>query len=108
MSQKFTVNAVVSVLRNGFRGSRVESRTGRPAVVPPSALTDRRWTEPTALTAPDQRIEDAAQDVATGDVLDRADALCAWTHAQFEYRFGVTDVRTTAALIQFAIREHLV
>ena len=77
--------------------SRVESRTGRPAVVPSSALTDRRWTEPTALTAPDQRIEDAAHDVATGDVLDRADALCTWTHAQFDYRFGVTDVRTTAA-----------
>ena len=77
--------------------SRVESRPERPSIVPPSALTDRRWREPTSLTAADGRIEGGREVSKGDDVLARADEICHWTHAQFTYRFGVTGVRTTAA-----------
>jgi transglutaminase-like putative cysteine protease len=59
--------------------------------------SDRRWLEPTGLTAADARIEDAARHLAGGSPLDVAEGLCGWTHDAFTYGFGSTDVQTPAS-----------
>ena len=69
-----------------------------PAVLPGSALADRRYTRPTALTAPDRAIATVARELSAGaqGALDLADRISGWVHRHMHYSFGHTGVRTTA------------
>jgi transglutaminase-like putative cysteine protease len=60
------------------------------AAAPHRMRPDRRYLEPTTLTAPDAAI------AALAPTADPA-AICARVHAAFTYEWGITGVRTTAA-----------
>lgn len=81
---------------------RVELERGlrsAPAWLPASALGDRRYLEPSPLTAPSPALLDAARELGCGDhpALELAGRIARWVRAAMRYSFYATDVRTTAA-----------
>ena len=66
----------------------------RPTASAGAAATLRR---PTALTAADARIAEAAADLGGGDALTVAERISSWTSSSLRYEWGITSVRTTAA-----------
>lgn len=58
------------------------------------------YRQPTALTAPDERLYSVAQEIAwrTTDQLERAEQAHEWASAAIVYQVGVTGVRTPAAM----------
>jgi transglutaminase-like putative cysteine protease len=70
-----------------------------PHRVPAPALTDPRLRAPSPLTRPDHRLASGAPEMGRGATEPMAVAarINRWGHATRRYRFGATDVRTTAA-----------
>jgi transglutaminase-like putative cysteine protease len=58
------------------------------------------YLRPTALTAPDKRLIDAALEIAhaSADASERAERAHAWTATAIAYQFGVTGYSTPAAM----------
>jgi transglutaminase-like putative cysteine protease len=81
---------------------RVErGRAGPPAPSPDDVAAWRaRCLQPTALTAPDARLRAAARRAAAGATTARARAERAheWAAGAIGYQYGLTDVRTPAAM----------
>ncbi len=77
----------------------VERRAAEPNRLADGWLADGYLLEPSRLTAADDRIRRAAEDLAgSADWgLPLADAINDWVYQSMTYRFGVTGVRTTAA-----------
>ncbi|HET7421810.1 MAG TPA: transglutaminase family protein [Candidatus Dormibacteraeota bacterium] len=77
----------------------VERRAAQPHRIPDGWLADRYLLEPSPLTAADDRILQAADDLAeSGDWgLPLADRINDWVYQSLTYRHDVTGVRTTAA-----------
>ena len=72
-------------------------------VTPPVWRNDAERLEylrPTALTAPDKRILDAALTIAhaSADARERAERASAWTATSITYQFGITGYSTPAAM----------
>lgn len=59
-----------------------------------------RYLQPTALTAPDRRLLDAAHEIvrAAGDPRDRAERAHNWASGSITYQYGVTGYTTPAAM----------
>ena len=81
---------------------RVE-RTVRSAVAPPpwrNATERLAFLRPTALTAPDRRLLDAAFEIAqsSADARERAERAHAWTATSIAYQYGITGYSTPAAM----------
>jgi transglutaminase-like putative cysteine protease len=82
---------------------RLERRSAPLTFEPPPWRTDAErlgYLRPTALTAPDKRLLDAALDIArtAGDADERAELAHLWTAKAIVYRFGVTGYSTPAAM----------
>jgi transglutaminase-like putative cysteine protease len=82
---------------------RLERSAGSTTpVAPPWRTADERlaYLRPTALTAPDKRLLDAALDIAhrASDAAERAELAHLWTAAAITYQFGVTGYSTPAAM----------
>ncbi|HYM65774.1 MAG TPA: transglutaminase family protein [Patescibacteria group bacterium] len=77
----------------------VERSVGEPNRLPGSALEGGYLLDPSALTAADERITDAASRFAAESEwgLPLADRINDWVYQSMTYRYGVTGVRTTAA-----------
>ena len=77
----------------------VERRAAQPHRIPDGWLADRYLLEPSALTAADDRILRAADDLAeSGELgLPLADRINDWVYQSLTYRHEVTGVHTTAA-----------
>jgi len=77
----------------------VERRAAEPHRVADGWLADGYLLEPSPLTAADDRIQRAADDLAesAGWGLPLADRINDWVYQSLTYRYGVTGVRTTAA-----------
>jgi len=58
------------------------------------------YLRPTALTAPDKRLIDAALEIAraSADASERAERAHAWTATAITYQFGITGYSTPAAM----------
>ncbi|MBI3968236.1 MAG: transglutaminase family protein [Chloroflexi bacterium] len=82
------------VARRSSSGPAAQSRS---ALHPPFW---RDYLEPTALTAPDDRLHAVAQEIAasTADPRARAERAHDWAAGAIAYQFGVTGVQTPAAL----------
>jgi transglutaminase-like putative cysteine protease len=82
----------------------VERYAHDPAPVVPVLLTRprllRAYREPTALTAPDDRLRAAASAIAglTADPRERAELAHDWAADAISYQFGITGVQTPAAM----------
>jgi len=82
----------------------VERLTHDPAPVISRRLADPRllaaYRQPTALTAPDARLQAAADAIAseTTDPHGRAERALDWAADAITYEFGITGVRTPAAM----------
>jgi transglutaminase-like putative cysteine protease len=59
-----------------------------------------RYLRPTALTAPDQRLRDAAQEIfrSSDDPHERAERAHNWASGSITYQYGVTGYTTPAAM----------
>lgn len=83
-----------------FRLERTAAGDG--ADVPPWRSDRERlsYLRPTALTAPDKRLIDAALDIARAaeNVTERAELAHQWAAKSIAYRFGVTGYSTPAAM----------
>ena len=68
-------------------------------VLPPTALDDPQWLEPTPLTTPDERLRTWAETLRRPRErpVETAERLCDAVHDALTYRFGVTGYRTSAA-----------
>lgn len=79
---------------------RVERRAGSGSSWRPSARTIRALLQPTALTAPDDRLEAAATEIAarTNAPHERAELAHDWAARALVYKPGVTGVQTPAAM----------
>jgi len=77
----------------------VERRAAEPHRLADGWLADGYLLEPSPLTAADDRIQRAADDLAAsaGWGLPLADRINDWVYQSLTYRYGVTGVRTTAA-----------
>ncbi len=77
-----------------FRVERVAGRTGGDAPDPAP------YTQPTALTAPDERLREAANLLRglTRDPRERVERAMSWTADALVYRFGITGYQTPAAM----------
>ena len=77
----------------------VERRASEPNVLPGGWPPDEWLLDPTPLTAPDERIQAAAEELAAGAEygLPLADRINDWVYGSLTYRHEVTGVRTTAA-----------
>jgi len=77
----------------------VERRASEPHRLADGWLADGYLLEPSPLTAADDRIQRAADDLAqaAGWGLPLADRINDWVYQSLTYRYGVTGVRTTAA-----------
>ncbi|HEX9495478.1 MAG TPA: transglutaminase family protein [Candidatus Limnocylindria bacterium] len=73
-----------------------------PAEAPPWRSDTERlaYLRPTALTAPDKHVLDAALDIArrASDVAERAELALEWTSKAITYQFGITGYSTPAAM----------
>jgi transglutaminase-like putative cysteine protease len=74
----------------------------RPHILPRTALSDRRYLEPSALTQPEGALHEVAATLATEDQVrqqpaDLARRINDWVHRTLRYSHGVTDIHTTAA-----------
>lgn len=81
---------------------RVERSAGSTTSGTPWRTAGERlaYLRPTALTAPDRRLLDAALDIAhrAADAAERAELAHLWTAAAIAYQFGVTGYSTPAAM----------
>ena len=82
---------------------RLERKATDGGPEPPPWRTDAErlaYLRPTALTAPDKRVLDAALAIAhhAADVAERADLAHLWTAKAITYQFGVTGYSTPAAM----------
>jgi len=77
----------------------VERFASEPNILPGGWPADDWLVEPSALTGADERIQDAARELAAGADwgLPLADHINDWVYKSMTYRHGVTGVRTTAA-----------
>src|SRR5438309_10529436 len=77
----------------------VERSAAEPNRLADGWLAEGYLLEPSALTAADDAIMRAADDLATASEwgLPRADRINDWVYQSMTYRYGVTGVRTTAA-----------
>jgi len=77
----------------------VERRAAEPHRLADGWLADGYLLEPSPLTAADDRIERAADELAqaAGWGLPLADRINDWVYQSLTYRYGATGVRTTAA-----------
>ena len=77
----------------------VERRAAQPHRIPDGWLSDRYLLEASSLTAADDRMLRAADDLAesAGWGLALADSINDWVYQSMTYRHEVTGVRTTAA-----------
>ena len=77
----------------------VERRAAEPNRIPDGWLADGYLLEPSRLTAPDDRIMRAADDLAESAEwgLPLADRINDWVYQSMTYRHGATGVKTTAA-----------
>ncbi len=77
----------------------VERHAAEPNRLPDGGLADGYLTEPSPLTAPDDRIRRSAELLAgsTDWGLPLADSINDWVYQSMTYQHGVTGVRTTAA-----------
>ena len=77
----------------------VERRAAEPNRLPDGWLSDGYLLEPSRLTAPDDRIMCAADDLAGSAEwgLPLADRINDWVYQSMTYRHGATGVKTTAA-----------
>jgi transglutaminase-like putative cysteine protease len=77
----------------------VERHAAEPNRLPDGWLTESYLLEPTALTAADERIREAAAELADSAEwgLQLADSINDWVYQSMTYQHGVTGVRTTAA-----------
>jgi len=77
----------------------VERRAAEPNRLPDGWLADGYLLEPSRLTAADDRIMQAADDLAESAEwgLPLADRINDWVYQSMTYRHGATGVRTTAA-----------
>lgn len=73
--------------------------TSDPAIISAHTYCNPAFSEPSALTQPDDALRAAAAELAIGDAAPEALAarINAWVHAQLTYEHGITGVRTTAA-----------
>lgn len=74
----------------------------RPHILPHTALSDPRYLEPSALTQPDDALQEVATTLAAGHQVrqqpaDLARRINDWVHHTLRYSHGVTDIHTTAA-----------
>lgn len=71
--------------------------SGSPPTVAPAELD--LFSHPTRLTAPDERMEEVARDLAAGDggPAGFAERACEWVYTAMRYGSGVTSVGTAAA-----------
>jgi transglutaminase-like putative cysteine protease len=88
IEEEISFRAVIAVTRSA------ESRSPRL-----SASQVALYRAPTALTAPDPRLEETAGQLRrlSPDGLPLAHAINEWVHAAMRYEYGVTHVGTTAA-----------
>lgn len=82
---------------------RLERRSAAVMLEPPPWRTDAErlaYLRPSALTAPDQRLTDAALEIArrSADADERAELAHLWTAKAIAYQFGVTGYSTPAAM----------
>lgn len=81
---------------------RLERSVPAPPEQPPWRNDAERldYLRPTALTAPDKRLIDAALGIAhaSADASERAERAHAWTAASIAYQYGVTGFSTPAAM----------
>ena len=77
----------------------LERRAAQPNRLPDGWLADGYLLEPSRLTQADDRIMQAADDLAGAGEwgLELADRINDWVYQSLTYRHGVTGVRTTAA-----------
>jgi transglutaminase-like putative cysteine protease len=84
-----------------FRVERDATRSNgrRPAPWPPE-LGPMRYLRPTALTAPDARLVDAAIEIvkSADDARERAERAHNWASGSITYQYGVTGYTTPAAM----------
>jgi transglutaminase-like putative cysteine protease len=81
---------------------RLERTAGAPSADPPwrSEAERLEFLRPTALTAPDKGLIDAALTIAhaSADARERAERASAWTATAITYQFGITGYSTPAAM----------
>lgn len=81
---------------------RLERDRTVPIANPPWRSDAERleYLRPTALTAPDKRLIDAALGIAqaSADARERAERASAWTATSIAYQFGITGYSTPAAM----------
>lgn len=77
----------------------IERHAQEPNRLQDGWLADGYLLEPSRLTAADERIRGAAEELAASFEwgLELADTINDWVYQSMTYRFGVTGVRTTAA-----------
>lgn len=77
----------------------VERSAFEPNVLPGGWPAEDWLLEPTLLTAADERIRSAAEDIAATAEwgLPLADRINDWVYGSLTYRYGVTGIKTTAA-----------
>ncbi|HEY8656700.1 MAG TPA: transglutaminase family protein [Candidatus Limnocylindria bacterium] len=83
---------------------RLERRRIGPGATAPAPWADAtgrlEYVRPTALTAPDRRIIDQAEQIGrrTADGHERAERAHEWTGRAIDYQFGITGYTTPAAM----------
>ena len=77
----------------------VERRAAQPNRLAHGWLADGYLLQPSRLTAPDERLHRAADELAgtSSSGLELADRINDWVYQSMTYRWGATGVRTTAA-----------
>jgi transglutaminase-like putative cysteine protease len=77
----------------------VERHASKPNRLPDGWLTESYLLEPSVLTAADERIRRAAEELADSAEwgLQLADTINDWVYQSMTYQHGVTGIRTTAA-----------
>jgi transglutaminase-like putative cysteine protease len=83
-----------------FRVERTVAGNGTDAPPWRSDMERLAYLRPTALTAPDKRLIDAALEIARGaaDAAERAELAHRWAAKSITYQFGVTGYSTPAAM----------
>jgi transglutaminase-like putative cysteine protease len=65
--------------------------------VPVEEMRDPAYARPSKLTSPDGRLRAIASELAAGDPAKLALRLCTWVNKSLPYKFGVTNVGTSAS-----------